>query len=68
MVVHQKGANGLVAEYQCAVVLNRLLAENGVRVLAAQDELQDACNEAVAATPRGAGDRLTTPGTEETLF
>ena len=53
MAINQKGANGLVAEYQCAATLNSLLAERGVQVLASQTELESALD---AATERVAGE------------
>ena len=39
MAVHQKGANGLIAEYRCAVSLNAHLLEAGYSVTSSQSDL-----------------------------
>jgi hypothetical protein len=47
MPINQKGANGLIAEYQAAVSLNATLAEQGYRTSANQTQLETDLNEAI---------------------
>lgn len=46
-VLHQKGANGLVAEYECAVALQTALSEAGYRVTAQPRDLSRARDDAI---------------------
>lgn len=47
-ILHQKGANGLVAEYECAVVLVDILTRDGYQVDADPEQLLGARDEAIA--------------------
>lgn len=48
MAVNQKGANGLIAEYQCALALAEALATLDIEVEQSQDDLRSSLGEAVA--------------------
>ena len=46
-VVNQKGANGIVAEYQCAAILNGKIRDTGITTISKQTELEKLVQEAL---------------------
>jgi len=63
MAINQKGANGLIAEYKSAAVLNLLLANDGFELATNQSELEANLAAAIARV----GNELTTSQIERAL-